>query len=183
MDLGADGPGGLRAVIAALAANLGIAAVKLVAFAFTGSASMLAESAHSLADSGNEVLLLFGRSRAQRSQTEEHPFGFGRERYFYAFIVAVVLFTVGALFSLNEGIHKITQPGAGPLARGRVRRARHRHGPGELLAAHRPCASRRPNAAGSAGPRSSAGPRPRNCPPCCWRTWPRWPGWSSRRSA
>ncbi len=110
MDLGADGPGGLRAIIAALAANIGIAAVKLVAFAFTGSASMLAESAHSLADSGNEVLLLFGRSRAQRSQTEEHPFGFGRERYFYAFIVAVVLFTVGALFSLNEGIRKITNP-------------------------------------------------------------------------
>ncbi len=111
MDLGADEPGGgLRAIIAALAANIGIAVVKLVAFAITGSASMLAESAHSIADSGNEVLLLFGRSRAQRSQTEEHPFGFGRERYFYAFIVAVVLFTVGALFSLNQGIHKIINP-------------------------------------------------------------------------
>ena len=111
MDLGADeSGGGLRAIIAALAANIGIAVVKLVAFAITGSASMLAESAHSIADSGNEVLLLFGRSRAQRSQTEEHPFGFGRERYFYAFIVAVVLFTVGALFSLNQGIHKIINP-------------------------------------------------------------------------
>jgi cation diffusion facilitator family transporter len=65
---------------------------------------------HSLADSGNQVLLLLGRNRAQRGQTEEHPFGFGRERYFYAFIVAVVLFTVGALFSLYEGIHKISHP-------------------------------------------------------------------------
>jgi len=84
--------------------------VKLVAFAITGSASMLAESVHSLADSGNQTLLLIGRSRAQRAQTEEHPFGFGRERYFYAFVVAVVLFTVGAVFSVYEGIHKILNP-------------------------------------------------------------------------
>jgi cation diffusion facilitator family transporter len=83
---------------------------KLIAFVITGSASVLAESVHSLADSGNQVLLLLGRSRAQRSQTEEHPFGFGRERYFYAFVVAVVLFTVGALFSLYEGVHKIASP-------------------------------------------------------------------------
>ena len=83
---------GLRAVLAALGANLGIAATKIVAFALTGSASMLAESVHSLADSGNQALLLLGRSRARREQTEEHPFGFGRERYFYAFVVAVVLF-------------------------------------------------------------------------------------------
>ncbi|MFI5066694.1 MAG: cation diffusion facilitator family transporter, partial [Streptosporangiales bacterium] len=95
--------GGLRAVLAALGANLGIAATKIIAFALTGSASLLAESAHSLADSGNQALLLLGRSRAQQAQTEEHPFGFGRERYFYAFVVAVVLFTVGALFSLYEG--------------------------------------------------------------------------------
>jgi cation diffusion facilitator family transporter len=97
-------------VLAALGANLGIAVTKLVAFAFTGSASMLAESVHSLADSGNQMLLLIGRNRAQREQTEEHPFGFGRERYFYAFVVAVVLFTVGAVFSLYEGIHKILNP-------------------------------------------------------------------------
>ncbi len=101
---------GLRAVLAALGANLGIAVVKLVAFAITGSASMLAESVHSLADSGNQALLLLGRSRAQRAETEEHPFGFGRERYFYAFVVAVVLFTVGAVFSVYEGIHKILSP-------------------------------------------------------------------------
>jgi cation diffusion facilitator family transporter len=101
-------PAGLRAVFAALAANLGIAATKSIAFAITGSASMLAESVHSVADSGNQVLLLLGRNRAARARTEEHPFGYGRERYFYAFVVAVVLFTVGALFSIYEGIHKIT---------------------------------------------------------------------------
>ena len=97
-------------MLAALGANLGIAVVKLVAFAITGSASLLAESVHSLADSGNQALLLLGRSRAQRAETEEHPFGFGRERYFYAFVVAVVLFTVGAVFSVYEGIHKILSP-------------------------------------------------------------------------
>ncbi len=97
-------------MLAALGANLGIAVVKLVAFAITGSASLLAESVHSLADSGNQALLLLGRSRAQREETEEHPFGFGRERYFYAFVVAVVLFTVGAVFSVYEGIHKILSP-------------------------------------------------------------------------
>ncbi len=97
-------------MLAALGANLGIAVVKLVAFAITGSASLLAESVHSLADSGNQALLLLGRSRAQREETEEHPFGFGRERYFYAFVVAVVLFTVGAVFSVYEGIHKILNP-------------------------------------------------------------------------
>jgi cation diffusion facilitator family transporter len=101
---------GGKAVIAALAANLGIAAVKFIAFAITGSASMLAESVHSVADSANQALLLVGRSRAQRAQTEEHQFGFGAERYFYAFIVAVVLFTVGAVFSLFEGVQRISHP-------------------------------------------------------------------------
>jgi cation diffusion facilitator family transporter len=81
-----------------------------VAFAVTGSASMFAESVHSVADSCNQALLLLGRSRAARAQTEEHPFGFGRERYFYAFVVAVVLFTAGAAFSCYEGIQKITHP-------------------------------------------------------------------------
>jgi cation diffusion facilitator family transporter len=98
------------AVVAALAANLGIAVTKFVAYIITGSASMLAESVHSVADCGNQLLLLLGRNRAQRDRTEEHPFGFGRERYFYAFVVAVVLFTVGALFSIYEGIHKIMHP-------------------------------------------------------------------------
>jgi cation diffusion facilitator family transporter len=102
--------GGLRAVLAALGANLGIAVTKFVAFGLTGSSSMLSEAVHSLADSTNQALLLLGRRRARQAQTEEHPFGFGRERYFYAFVVAVVLFTVGAAFSLYEGIEKITHP-------------------------------------------------------------------------
>jgi cation diffusion facilitator family transporter len=97
-------------VLAALAANVAIAVTKFVAFALTGSASMLAESAHSLADSGNQLLLLLGRARARRAETEQHPFGFGAERYFYAFVVAVVLFTAGAVFSFYEAFHKITHP-------------------------------------------------------------------------
>jgi len=100
----------MRAVIAALAANLGIAAAKFVAFAITGSASMLAEAVHSVADTGNQVLLLVGRGRSIRPPSDEHPFGFGRERYFYAFIVSVMLFTVGAAFSIYDGIHKILNP-------------------------------------------------------------------------
>lgn len=99
-----------RAVLAALAANLGIAATKFVAFVVTGSASLLAESVHSVADSGNQVLLLIGRTRARREETPEHQFGYGAERYVYAFIVAVVLFVVGAIFSLYEGISRITHP-------------------------------------------------------------------------
>jgi cation diffusion facilitator family transporter len=97
----------MRAVFAALAANLGIAVTKFVAFLFTGSASLLAESVHSVADTGNEVLLLVGRGRSLRPPSDEHQFGFGRERYFYGFVVSVMLFTVGAAFSVYEGIHKI----------------------------------------------------------------------------
>jgi len=100
----------LKAVIAALGANLGIAIAKFVAFLITGSASMLAESVHSVADTGNEFLLLVGSGRSRRARTELHPFGFGKERYFYAFVVAVMLFTVGAIFSIYEGIHKILKP-------------------------------------------------------------------------
>jgi cation diffusion facilitator family transporter len=102
--------GGSKAIAAALAANLGIALAKFVAFAFTGSTSMMAEGVHSIADSGNQGLLILGRSRSRRAETSRHPFGYGRERFFYAFIVAVVLFTVGALFSLYEGWHKISDP-------------------------------------------------------------------------
>jgi cation diffusion facilitator family transporter len=100
----------LKAVIAALAANLGIAIAKFAAFLITGSASMLAEAVHSVADTGNEILLLIGSGRSRRQRTELHPFGFGRERYFYAFVVAVMLFTVGAVFSIYDGIHKILHP-------------------------------------------------------------------------
>jgi len=100
----------MRAILAALSANLGIALTKFVAFAVTGSASMLAEGVHSVADSGNQALLLIGRSRARRQVTREHQFGFGGERYFYAFLVAVVVFTVGAVFSAYEGIQRVLHP-------------------------------------------------------------------------
>jgi cation diffusion facilitator family transporter len=98
--------GGTKAVIAALLANMGIAAMKFVAFALTGASSMLAEAIHSVADSGNQGLLLLGGKRSRREATEEHPFGFGRERYIYSFIVAIVLFSIGGLFALYEAYHK-----------------------------------------------------------------------------
>jgi cation diffusion facilitator family transporter len=101
----------VKAVIAALAANLAIAIGKFAAFLVTGSASMLAESVHSVADTGNEILLLVGSGRSRRTRTAEHPFGFGRERYFYGFVVAVMLFTVGAAFSIYDGVHKVINPG------------------------------------------------------------------------
>jgi cation diffusion facilitator family transporter len=106
----AGGGHGSKAVVAALAANLGIAVAKLVGFVLTGSASMLAESVHSAADSGNQGLLLLGGRRANRTATAEHPFGYGRERYFYSFVVAVILFTVGGVFALYEGEEKIRHP-------------------------------------------------------------------------
>ena len=102
--------GGVRAVIAALLANLGIAVSKFVAFFFTGSSSMLSEGMHSVADSGNQVLLLVGRKQARRRATDEHPFGYGRARYVYAFIVSIVLFSLGGVFALYEGWHKIAHP-------------------------------------------------------------------------
>jgi cation diffusion facilitator family transporter len=98
--------GGTKAVVAALLANAGIAVTKFVAFALTGMSSMLAEGIHSVADSGNQGLLLLGGRRARRPATPEHPFGFGRERYVYAFIVSIVLFSVGGLFALYEAYHK-----------------------------------------------------------------------------
>jgi len=101
--------GGTRAIVAALLANLGIALTKFVAFFLTGSSSMLAESIHSVADSGNQGLLLLGGKRAERGATPKHPFGYGRERYIYAFIVSIVLFTVGGLFALYEGWHKVQE--------------------------------------------------------------------------
>jgi cation diffusion facilitator family transporter len=98
--------GGTKAVVAALTANLFIAVTKFGAWALTGASSMLAEAIHSVADSGNQALLLIGGKRAQRAATPEHPFGFGRDRYIYAFLVAIVLFTVGGLFALYEAYHK-----------------------------------------------------------------------------
>jgi cation diffusion facilitator family transporter len=109
---GEGGHGGTTAILAALAANLGIAIAKFVAFAVTGASSMLAEAIHSVADSGNQVLLLVGGNRAKRAATPEHPFGFGRDRYIYAFIVSIVLFSVGGLFAVYEGVHKLQHPEA-----------------------------------------------------------------------
>ncbi len=96
--------------MAALGANLAIAASKFVAFAFSGSSSMLAEGVHSLADSGNQFLLLLGGKKAQREATPQHPFGYGRERYIYAFLVSIVLFSVGGMFAIYEGYEKIKTP-------------------------------------------------------------------------
>jgi cation diffusion facilitator family transporter len=102
--------GGNTAILAALGANVGIAITKFTAFLLTGSSSMLAESVHSVADSGNQVLLLFGGRRSQHAATPLHPFGYGRARYVYAFIVSVVLFSVGGLFALYEAFHKFQHP-------------------------------------------------------------------------
>lgn len=102
--------GSKRAIFAAFAANLGIAIAKFLAFVFTGSASMLSESIHSLADTGNQGLLLLGGRRASKVADARHQFGFGRERYFWSFVVALVLFSLGALFSIYEGIEKIRHP-------------------------------------------------------------------------
>jgi cation diffusion facilitator family transporter len=102
--------GGNRAVVAALLANSGIAVSKFVAFAITGSASLFAEAIHSVADTGNQGLLLFGVRRSSRAADERHPFGHGSERYFYAFVVALVLFSVGSLFALYEGVDKLRNP-------------------------------------------------------------------------
>jgi cation diffusion facilitator family transporter len=102
--------GSTKAVVTALVANLGIAVSKFVAATITGSASMLAESVHSLADSANQALLLIGGRRARRAATKLHPFGYARERYIYAFLVAIVLFSLGGLYALYEGWHKVNDP-------------------------------------------------------------------------
>lgn len=102
--------GGTKAVVAALCANLGIAVTKFIAYLLTHSSSMLAESIHSAADSGNQILLLVGGKRANRQADEDHPFGYGRARYVYAFVVSIVLFSVGGLFALYEAWHKWSDP-------------------------------------------------------------------------
>lgn len=102
--------GDLKAVLAALAANVGIAVAKFVGFVITGSASMLAEALHSVADTTDQGLLLFGRFRARRKETPQHPFGHGGERYFWAFVVSILIFTLGALFAGREGIEALRHP-------------------------------------------------------------------------
>lgn len=102
--------GGTKAVIAALGANVGIAAAKFVAYGLTGSASMLSEGIHSVADSGNQVLLLIGGRRAKRQPDAAHQFGYGKTRYVYGFVVSVILFVVGGVFAVYEGTQKIVHP-------------------------------------------------------------------------
>ena len=99
--------GSTKAILAAMFANFTIAVAKFVGYAFTSSSSMLAEAIHSVADTSNQALLLLGSRRAAQEATPEHPFGFGRERYFWSFIVALVLFTLGGLFAIYEGFHKL----------------------------------------------------------------------------
>jgi cation diffusion facilitator family transporter len=105
-----DHDSGKVAIIAAFLANLGIAIAKFLGFLVTGAASMLAESIHSVADTGNQGLLMLGRARSRRRPDPQHPFGYGRARYFWAFIVAVVLFLLGGLFAIFEGIEKLRNP-------------------------------------------------------------------------
>jgi len=102
--------GSRKAIVAAFFANLGIAIAKFVGFAFTGAASLLAEALHSVADTSNQGLLFLGGQRARRPATPEHPFGYGRERYFWSFVVALVLFLLGGLFALYEGVEKLRHP-------------------------------------------------------------------------
>jgi cation diffusion facilitator family transporter len=107
---GGHGGGGGKAIIAALLANIGIAIAKFIVFLITGASSMLAEAIHSVADSGNQVLLLIGGRTAKREATPRHQFGFGRDRFIYGFLVAIVLFSVGGLFAIYEGVHKLLHP-------------------------------------------------------------------------
>src|SRR5688500_1482689 len=102
--------GGNKAIVAAFLANLGIAIAKFIAWALSGSASMLAEAIHSVADSGNQLLLMLGGRKAKREADRAHPFGYGRERYVYAFVVSIILFSVGGLFAIYEGVEKLTNP-------------------------------------------------------------------------
>ncbi|MGH3466992.1 MAG: cation diffusion facilitator family transporter [Thermocrispum sp.] len=102
--------GSTKAILAALFANAGIATAKFIGAGITGSSSMLAEAVHSVADTTNQALLLLGQKTAKRMATSQHPFGFGRDRYFWSFIVALMLFSLGSLFALYEGIHKLGDP-------------------------------------------------------------------------
>ncbi len=99
-----------KAVVVACVANGGIAIAKIVGFLMTGAASMLAEAVHSVADTGNQALLLVGSKRGARPASEQHPFGYGRERYFWSFIVAMVIFTLGSVYAIYEGFHRILHP-------------------------------------------------------------------------
>jgi cation diffusion facilitator family transporter len=163
-------------VLTALGANLGVAAAKFTAAAITGSVSMLAEGVHSVADSGNQVLLLVGGRRSRQAPSALHPFGYARERYIYAFLVAVVLFTLGGLYALYEGYHKVIDPHplTSPLVAVAVLLV------AMALEGDTPCAPRsgKPTApaAHEDGCTSSAAPAPRSSPSCSSRTVARWSG-------
>ena len=173
-DAGRDHPfsahGSRRAVIAAFLANLGIALAKLVGFVLTHSAAMLAESIHSAADTGNQALLLLGARRAERPPDEAHPFGYGSARYFWAFVVAMVLFMLGGVFAIYEGVEKLLHPheldspvwAFGVLGFSIVL---------ESLSFRTGIRRRNPLRGQAArGGSSSAAPRTRSCPSCCSRT-------------
>ncbi|MCK5310010.1 MAG: cation diffusion facilitator family transporter, partial [Thermoplasmata archaeon] len=102
--------GSRKAIVAAFFANLGIAIAKVIGFMFTGAASMLAEAIHSFADTSNQGLLILGGKMAKKERSKEHPFGYGRERYFWSFIVAMIIFSLGSLFAIYEGISKLIHP-------------------------------------------------------------------------
>ena len=102
--------GSRKAIFAAFIANLGIAIAKFIGFLLTGASSMLAEAVHSVADSTNQGLLFLGGNKAKRKPTPDHPFGYGRERYFWSFVVAVIIFTAGSMFALYEGEEKLRHP-------------------------------------------------------------------------
>ncbi|GAA4951271.1 hypothetical protein GCM10023238_17000 [Streptomyces heliomycini] len=174
--------GGTKAIVAALAANLAIAVAKFVAFLFSGSSSMLAESVHSVADSGNQALLLVGGKKAQRQATPQHPFGYGRERYIYAFLVSIVLFSVGGMFAIYEGYEKIKNP----------HELEHWYWPvGVLVFAiiaegfsfRTAIKESNPCAADTPGRSSCAAPRRPSCRSSSWRTSVRSSVWSSPSAA
>ena len=162
--------GSRRAIIAAFFANLGIALSKFAAFAVTGAASMLAEAIHSVADTGNQGLLLLGGVKARRPADEVHNFGYGTLRYFWAFVVALVLFSVGGLFAIYEGIEKLRHPheiddpriAIGVLIVAIVLEV--------VLAADRACGRAAPSAGASRSSSSSAARRSRSWRSSCWRT-------------
>ena len=171
--------GSKKAVVAALLANSGIAVAKFVGFLATGASSMLAEAVHSVADASNQGLLLLGGSRARRAATPEHPFGYGRERYFWSFVVALVLFTLGSLFALYEGQEKLRHPHELESAAWAI---------GILLVAivfeafsFRTAIHEGRAAKGTArGGPSCAAPRAPSCRWCSSRTSVRWSAWCSR---
>ena len=102
--------GGTRTIVTALIANFTISIAKFFGFVITSSSAMLAEAVHSLADTSNQALLLLGKKRSKKLPSAQRPFGFGRERFFWAFVVSLVLFSLGSMYAVYEGIEKIRHP-------------------------------------------------------------------------